>query len=163
MSDLPSPTIYTIESLSVELLETSPTKYIDILDTLISYKENSDISCNLLKDKLNEKPYRSWSSNHAFCVAHLVGRMNKGAIDHFGEYNDNYYGGNLPNGLDEDLAISLLDKIIECGGNILDKNYYQENIIELYNKGMFYRTNNERFIEYVKRLYENEMHRHYYM
>lgn len=154
MSDLPSPTIYTIESLSVELLETSPNKYIDILDTLSSYKENSDISCNLLKDKLNEKPYRSWYSNHAFCVSLLVGKMNKGAIDRFGEYNDNYYGGNLPNGLDEDLAISLLDKIIECGGNILDKNYYQENIIELYNKGMFYRTNNERFIEYVKRLYE---------
>lgn len=153
MSDLPSPTIYTTESLSVELLETSPTKYFDILDYLSSNKEKLDY---LLKEKLNEKPYRSWYSNHALSVAKLVGKMNKEAIDSFGEYNDDYYGGNLPNGLDEDFAISLLDKIIECGGNILDKNYYQENIIEIY-KGRFYRTGNEKFIEYVKRLYENEM------
>ena len=153
MSDLPSPTIYTTESLSVELLETSPTKYFEILDTLSSNKEKLD---DLLKEKLNEKPYRSWHSNHAFCVAYLVGKMNKGAIDSFGEYSDDYYGGNLPNGLNEDLAISLLDKIIECGGNILDKNYYQESIIEIY-KGRFYRTDNEKYKEYVKRLYHSKI------
>lgn len=153
MSDLPSPTIYTTESLSVELLETSPTKYFDILDTLSSDKEKLD---DLLKKKLNEKSYRSWHSNHAISVAYLVGKMNKEAIDSFGEYSDDYYGGKLPNGLDEDFAISLLDKIIECGGNILDKNYYQENIIEIY-KGRFYRTDNEKFKEYVKRLYDSKI------
>jgi hypothetical protein len=82
--------------------------------------------------------------------------MNKGVIDSFGEYSDDYYGGNLPNGLDENFAISLIDKIIECGGNILDKNYYQENIIEIF-KGRFYRTDNEKFKEYVKRLYDTKI------
>jgi len=47
MSDLPSPTIYTTESLTVELLETSPTKYFDILDNLSSNKEKLD---DLLKE-----------------------------------------------------------------------------------------------------------------
>ena len=47
MSDLPSPTIYTTESLTVELLETSPIKYFDILDTLSSNKEKLD---DLLKE-----------------------------------------------------------------------------------------------------------------
>jgi len=153
MSDLPSPTIYTTESLTVELLETFPTKYFEILDTLSSYKGKQD---DLLKEKLNETPYSSWYSNHAFCVAYLVGKMNKGVIDSFGEYSDDYYGGNLPNGLDENFAISLIDKIIECGGNILDKNYYQENIIEIF-KGRFYRTDNEKFKEYVKRLYDTKI------
>ena len=153
MSDLPSPTIYTTESLSVELLETSPTKYFDILDYLSYNKEKLD---DLLKEKLNEKPYRSWYSNHALSVAKLVGKMNKEAIDSFGEYSDDYYGGKLPNGLNEDFAISLIDKIIECGGNILDKNYYQESIIEIY-KGRFYRTDNEKFKEYVKRLYDTKI------
>ena len=74
MSDLPSPTIYTTESLSVELLETSPNKYFDILDNLSSCKDESSYLTGLLKEKLNEKPYRSWHSNHAFCVALLVGR-----------------------------------------------------------------------------------------
>ena len=152
MSYLPSPTIYTTESLTVELLETSPTKYFDILDNLSSNKKLDD----LLKEKLNEKPCRSWHSNHALCVALLVGKMNKEAIDSFGEYSDDYYGDKLPDGLDEDFAISLIDKIIECGGNILDNNYYQESIIEIY-KGRFYRTENDKFKEYVKRLYENKL------
>ena len=47
MSDLPSPTIYTTESLTVELLETSPTKYFEILDTLSYNNENLD---DLLKE-----------------------------------------------------------------------------------------------------------------
>jgi len=153
MSDLPSPTIYTTESLTVELLETSPTKYFDILDTLSSNKEKLD---DLLKERLNEKPSRSWHSNHALCVALLVGKMNKEVIDSYGEYSGDYYGDKLPNGLDEDFAISLIDKIIECGGNILDKNYYQESIIEIY-KGTFYRTGNDKFKEYVKGLYENKL------
>ena len=150
MSDLPSPTIYTTESLSVELLETSPNKYFDILDNLSSCKDESSYLTGLLKEKLNEKPYRSWHSNHAFCVALLVGKMNDEVID---KHSYDYYGNKLPNGLDEDFAISLIDKIIECGGNILDKNYYQESIIEIY-KGRFYRTGNEKFKEYVKQLYE---------
>ena len=76
--------------------------------------------------------------------------MNDEVID---KHSYDYYGNKLPNGLDEDFAISLIDKIIECGGNILDKNYYQESIIEIY-QGRFYRTDNEKFKEYVKQLYE---------
>jgi len=49
MSELPSPTIYTTESLSVELLETSPNKYFDILDTLSSCKDVSTYLTDLLK------------------------------------------------------------------------------------------------------------------
>jgi len=153
MSDLPSPTIYTTENLSVELLETEPYKYFDILDTLSSYKEESPYLADLLKKKLNEKPYRSWHSNHAFCLGLLVGKINDGVID---EHIYDYYGDKLPNGLDEDFAIALIDKIIECGGNILDKNYYQESIIEIY-KGRFYRTDNEKFKEYVKQLYDTKI------
>jgi len=82
--------------------------------------------------------------------------MNKEVIDSYGEYSGDYYGDKLPNGLDEDFAISLIDKIIECGGNILDKNYYQESIIDIY-KGRFYRTENDKFKEYVKGLYENKI------
>ena len=145
MSDPPSPTIYTTESLSVELLETEPYKYFDILDTLSSYKEESPYLADLLKKKLN--------SNHAFCVGLLVGKINNRVID---EHIYDYYGDKLPNGLDEDFAIALIDKIIECGGNILDKNYYQESIIEIY-KGRFYRTDNEKFKEYVKRLYHSKI------
>ena len=67
-----------------------------------------------------------------FLVYLLVGKINDRVID------EHYYGDKLPNGLDEDFAIALIDKIIECGGNILDKNYYQESIIEIY-QGRFYR------------------------
>lgn len=144
----------TISDLSVQLLESDAVAYLDTLNYLA--REGTAGTKEELEKKLNETLYETWYSNHAFCVAYLVGKMNKGVIDSFGEYSDDYYGGNLPNGLNEYFAISLIDKIIECGGNILDKNYYQENIIEIY-KGRFYRTDNEKFKEYVKRLYENKL------
>ena len=145
-----------IADLSIELMERDPKRYFDLL-CYFSGPE-SHITSGVLSGKLNETPYDSWHSNHAFSVVLLVGEMNREALEEFGDSSDSYFGGHLPRGIDGDFGIQLLDKIIECGGDITAKNYYDDNVIEyLDGYHRFKRTGDEKFSEHVRRVFEKAM------
>ena len=71
-----------------------------------------------------------------------------------GEYDEgSYYGSSSPGGIDEDLAITIFNMILLCGGDILAKDYY-ENTLQGYlesakETSLFYRVNNEKFAEHA--------------
>ena len=145
-----------ISDLSVHLLESDPQTYLDALN----YLADEETSCTKeeLKAKLNETPYETWHSNHAFSLCRLVGKMNPEVVALTPEkYSEgSYYGSITHEGIDETLAKTILDKIVECGGNILDTDYYDNHVVEeMGNEARrFYRTDNKQFIEYVRGVFE---------
>ena len=117
-----------------ELLETSPVEYFEIIKGMNQF------------DKINEKPYCSWHSNHVQALSYLAGKLKTNC-------DGGFYGYNIKN-LDQDVAIEILDNLMRLGADIHMENYYNENIMEsLENKTLFVRTDNERFIERVKKYY----------
>ena len=67
---------YTIEHLSVELLEEDAEKYLEVLVYL-----EKNVSIDEIKVKLNEKSSMAWYGNHLFALVKLVGSLNKGSRD----------------------------------------------------------------------------------
>lgn len=117
-----------LRALTIELLETDPRSYLAMLQSL--YKSNYYNEKRLLKDKLNEELYHSWNSNHILCVAHLAGSIPESVRK---EYKNkySYYGSHLQDGIKPDIAISLINLMFQCGCNILAKDAYNQNIIEI--------------------------------
>ena len=152
--------VYVLSDLSLHLLEEDPEKYFEVL-TYLSHEESG---CTLeeLKAKLNETPYETWYSNHAFSLCRLVGKMNSEVLDRDSDayVRGSYYGSSNPEGIDEDLAISIFGMIHFCGGDILDKDYYENTIQEHLEKAKetsrFYRVDNEKFADYVLECCRNE-------
>jgi hypothetical protein len=143
---MPNPPI-VLSDLSLQLLETDPEMYLEVL-TYLSHEETGCAKEDL-KEKLNETPYESWHSNHAFSLCRLVGKMNSEVLES-GEYDEgSYYGSSIPEGIDGDLAISILNMILLCGGDILAKDYYDKTPQEYLEEGgdtsLFYRVGNEKF------------------
>ncbi len=141
---------YSINDLTVGLLETNPHEYLRVLENLMVSEEITEI-----KKKLNDKPYESWHSNHVFSLSRLVGKMNQGAIDEGFEIGS-YYGSRNQDGIPFDLACSLLKKMLNCGADIMAKDYYENSIIDYlshpeYNH--FSRTDNEEFKRVVEGIY----------
>lgn len=140
-----------ISDLSVHLLESDPQTYLDVL-TYLSHEETG-CTKEELKAKLNETPYETWHSNHLFSLCRLVGKMNPNVLES-DEYDEgSYYGSSNPEGIDEDLAITIFNMILLCGGDISAKDYY-DTTIEKYLKeaketSLFYRVNNEKFANHV--------------
>ena len=149
-------TPFAPSDLSVQLLETDPELYLDILNHLAH--EETHCTKEYLKEKLNEKPYETWHSNHAFSLCRLVGKMNEKALDPENGFSEcSYYGSSMPLGIGVDFAISLFDKIVENGGDIFAKDYYDKDIVEYFDNQentKFYRTDNEKFIEHVRGVYD---------
>ena len=152
--------VYFLSDLSLQLLEEDPEKYFEVL-TYLSHEE-SGCTKEELKAKLNEKPYETWYSNHAFSLCRLVGKMNSEVLDRESDMyvEGSYYGSSNPEGIDEDLAISIFGMIHLCGGDILDKDYYENTIQEHLEKAketsIFYRVDNEKFADYVLEYFRNE-------
>jgi hypothetical protein len=152
--------VYVLSDLSLQLLEEDPEKYFEVL-TYLSHEESG---CTLeeLKAKLNETPYETWHSNHAFSICRLVGKMNSEVLDRESDayVEGSYYGSSNPEGIDEDLAISIFGMIHLCGGDILAKDYYgntpQEYLEEAQETSLFYRVDNEKFADYVLECCRNE-------
>ena len=139
-----------LSDLSLDLLEKDPQTYLDVL-TYLSHEETGCAKEDL-KAKLNETPYETWYSNHAFSLCRLVGKMNSEVLED--EYDEgSYYGSSNPEGIDEDLAISILNMILLCGGDILAKDYYDKTPQEYLEEGeevsRFYRVNNEKFKDHA--------------
>lgn len=140
-----------LDDLSIQLLEKDPDRYLEVL-TCVACGE-THFTKEELKEKLNETPYESWYSNHAFSLCRLVGKMNSEVLES-DEYDGcSYYGSSNPEGIDEDLATSILNMILMCGGDILAKDYYgktiQEYLKEAKETSLFYRVNNEKFKDHV--------------
>ena len=144
-----------ITDLSVQLLESDAVAYLDTLNYLAD--EGAACTKEELKEKLNETPYETWCSNHAFALSHLVGKMNEEALDpENGFRKGSYYGSRIPLGIGVDFAITIFDKIVECGGDITSKDYYEQDVVDYFDhheNNNFYRTDNEKFIEHVRRVY----------
>ena len=64
-----------------------------------------------------------------------------------------YYGSSNPEGIDEDLAISIFGMIQMCGGDIFAKDYYgntpQGYLESAKETVIFYRVDNEKFADHV--------------
>lgn len=152
------PSVYVLSDLSLQLLEEDPEKYFEVL-TYLSHEE-SGCTKEELKAKLNETPYETWHSNHLFSLCRIVGKMNPEVLES-GEYDEgSYYGSSNPEGIDEDLAISIFGMIHLCGGDISAKDYY-DTTIEKYleeakETSIFYRVDNEKFADYVLECCRNE-------
>jgi hypothetical protein len=145
----------TISDLSVQLLESDAATYLDTLNYLA--EEGTACTKEELKKKLNETPYETWHSNHVFALSRLVGKMNERALDQENGYSEgSYYGSSMPLGISVDFAIALFDILLECGGDITSKDYYEQDVVEYFDNQentRFYRTDNEKFIEHVRREY----------
>ena len=109
----------SIENLSIELLEKNPEEYLSLLEELSKNKD--PLFKETLQEKLNEKPYDSWYANHAYSLSFLVGIMNQDALKQ--KRRGPYFGCCIPNGINTELAIKILRKIVSCGGDI-NCDYY---------------------------------------
>ena len=139
-------TVMSIDLLSIDLLERDAQQYLHVLESL----DNEGVPKDQIKDKLNEKLYQGWYGNHAFCLARLVGSINdETKADDFS--SESFYGAGLPEGLPDDLGVTILDKMVSLGVNIHDTDYYRDKIIDASKEGtLTFRTGNERFKERVK-------------
>jgi hypothetical protein len=146
--------------LTIKLLETDPLAYSTLLDRLMFVvKESKNLSFkNALKRKLCEQPYYSWYSNHLVCVVHLTGSYPEPEILYKElDWANKWYGYHLPDGIDCDLAISLIERMTECGVYINSSQGPGSctagmSILEILsnkNRG-FLRENNEKLIDYFK-------------
>jgi hypothetical protein len=117
-----------LRALTIELLETDPGSYLEILQSLS--KNNNHDEKRRLKEKLNEKLYHSWNSNHLLCVAQLAGSIPESVRKEY-KNTDSYYGSHLQDGIKPDIAIPLINLMFQCGCNILAKDAYHQNIIEI--------------------------------
>lgn len=135
-----------IKDLSIDLLERDAEEYLRVLESL----DNEGVPKDQIKDKLNEKLYHGWYGNHAFCLVRLVGSINdETKADDFSP--DSFYGAGLPEGLPDDLGVTIIDKMVSLGVNIHDTDYYGDTIIDASKEGtLTFRTGNERFNERVK-------------
>jgi len=144
--------VYGIEDLSIDLLERDAREYLCVLYSL----DNDGMPKDRIKEKLNEKLYRGWSGNHAFCLACLVGSIND-KTKAKGSRPESFYGARLSEGLSDDLGITILDKMVSLGVNIHDTNYYGDNIIdEFKEETLTFRTGNERFKERVSHYFNQK-------
>ena len=141
--------------LTVDLLACEAKRYLRILNHLSESEERGELAA-----KLNEKSPDTWESNHVFSLSLLVGQMNTGVTEYMDENGSiphhMYYGSRIPGGVDMDTAICLLRKMVECGGDIKSKNYYEQDVVEYFETqetARFHRTNNEEYIKVVKDIY----------
>ena len=143
---------YTIEHLSVDLLEKDAGRYLRVLE----YLENT-VSIDEIKVKLNEKPYSSWCGNHLFALTKLVGSLNDDSKSEICS-PDSFLGAGLPDGIPEDLGITILNRIVSLGVNLYDTDYYDDTILDVVNDtdNLSYRDkNNEKFKQKVKEYYNS--------
>lgn len=151
------PSSVSISDLTTGLLEREPSRYWGILNVLSM--EQSLGEKEALKEKLNETSHDVWESNHVFALCLLVGPINQRVIDR--KYDiDTWYGSRNLGGIDQDLAISLFKMMVDCGADILAKDYYEKDIVDFLThpeNSMFHRTNNEDFVMVVKSIYNKNI------
>ena len=143
---------YTIDDLSVYLLEKDAEKYLEVLEYL-----EKNVSLDEIKMKLNEKPYHSWHGNHLFALTKLVGSLNDDSKSEICSPGS-FLGAGLPDGIPEDLGIAILNKVVSLGVNLKDTDYYDDTIIECMNAtgNLSYRDkNNEQFKQKVREFYSS--------
>ena len=143
---------YTIDDLSIYLLEKDAEKYLEVLVYL-----EKNVSIDEIKVKLNDKPYRSWYGNHLFALTKLVGSLNDNSRSEICSPDD-FLGAGLPDGIPEDLGITILNKIVSLGVDLKDKDYYHDTIIDVVNDtiNLSYRDkNNEQFKQKVREYYSS--------
>ena len=143
---------YTIEHLTVDLLEKDAEKYLEVL----VYLEKT-LSIDKIKMKLNEKPYHSWQGNHLFALTKLVGSLNDDSRSEICS-PDSFLGAGLPDGIPEDLGIAILNKIISLGVDLKDTDYYNDTIIDVVNDtdNLSYRDkNNKIFKQKIREYYSS--------
>uniref|UniRef100_A0A6C0CEU1 Uncharacterized protein n=1 Tax=viral metagenome TaxID=1070528 RepID=A0A6C0CEU1_9ZZZZ len=143
---------YTIDDLSVDLLEKDAERYLEVLVYL-----EKNVSTDEIKVKLNEKPHHSWYGNHLFALTKLVGSLNDDSRSEICS-PDSFLGAGIPDGIYEDLGIAILNKIVSLGVNLKDTDYYDDTIIECINStdNLTYRDkNNENFKQKVREYYSS--------
>lgn len=141
-----------IDDLTVGLLENNPHEYLRVLENLSVRGDRSKVN-----DKLNEKSYVTWYSNHLFSLSRLVGTLNQEAQNRADYPIDSFYGSRICRGISTDLAINLLKMMLNAGGDITGKDYYGINVLDFLKKGseesIFYRTGNEEYTRFVETVY----------
>ena len=142
-----------VDDLTTELMERSPDEYLAILCQL-----SSDPSCRQeLAAKLNEKPYNTWYSNHAFSVSMLVGSLSVFSEGY--RRGGRYFGSEIPDGIPPNLGICILRLIVKCGCDIKATDYYDRNVLEVIcNDSLaYYRTGKDEYVLELKEIYGPEI------
>ena len=136
---------YDLEDLNHKLLEIDAQKYLNVLNYL-----SSKYPREVIRTILNHGIYETYYSNHSLSLAMLVGNLN----DRNNSNINLFYGDSNQEGISENLAINILDKMVQIGVDLWAQNTYGENIINIVtNHSITYRTNNERFREKLRHYY----------
>ena len=139
--------------VSIELLEVNPERYLELL--YIAKERGHLLQC--LNDNTN---YNVWYATHPTCLYYLVGDISDNMKTKLSrERNYVLYGEKNP-GISQELAIEILRLQVKLGADLTLKNYYNKDILDLINdineNDTIYRINNDRFIQFVRTLYEEE-------
>lgn len=139
--------------VSIELLEVNPERYLELL--YIAKERGQLLQC--LNDNTN---YNVWYATHPTCLYYLVGDISDNMKTKLSrERNYVLYGEKNP-GISQELAIEILRLQVKLGADLTLKNYYNKDILDLINdineNDTIYRINNDRFIQFVRTLYEEE-------
>ena len=125
------------------ILENSP----DNFKKLLEGKYNSGIQAWVNGDS---KTHQTWYSPCLIVLYLLTGKL-------VNKKKQKFFGSNTE--IDQHLACEIFDLLIKYNPNPHDKDYFNENLFDnMKNKNkdtLTYRTNNEIFIEHVKKHYEN--------
>ena len=144
-----------IADLTVDLLETDPRRYAWILETVSTWEKTDEV-----KERLNEKPYRTWYSNHPFSLSLLVGTLNPEAQDRENYSEGSFYGSTNVEGIPTDLAIKLLKMMVNIGGDISCTDWSGNSVLKTLKGGSeissLYRTGNEEYTRFVETIFPKE-------
>ena len=144
ISTHPQSISYDLEDLNHKLLEKDAQKYFNVLNYL-SRKYSQEV----IRSILNQGIYETYYSNHSLSLAMLVGTLSTR-----NNSNINFYGDSNQAGISENLAINILDKMVQIGVDLWAHNINGENIMNIViNHSISYRTNNERFKVKVRDYY----------
>jgi hypothetical protein len=121
--------------------------------TYLKILEEAEVQDTKLQKDINTTEYNSWEGSHLHCLCYLVGELDKTYDEDTGELITEFYGALSK--IDQTTGILILKKLCYHGIDIHIKNYYNETALECIKKDtLTNRTNNEKFIKELEKLYE---------
>ena len=125
-----------VTNLTHAFLENNPQQYLELLYNCINNK--IDVS-----EKINNKEYETWYSNHLSCLTYLVGDLKN--LENSNSHN--FYGSQTI--ISNEIGIEIMHCLISLGVDIQDKNYYGQTVFDCIKEEevLTSRINNNKFKE----------------
>lgn len=135
-----------ISARLIKTLQEKPEKYYEELCKL-----KNDYTEEYVKKIVNCVQYDTYMGNHLHTLIYVVGDLV------FEESKKkNIFGTKIK--IDEDTGIEILEKLVEYGVDLYNKNYYEETPLQnLSSKGLTKRKNNEKFKRKLQQYYIDDL------